>query len=74
MAKCKERKESIELSFLERKELIELEHKLKMEELTYIRKTEEIKHDLELQRIRIKTAEVRRTMDRKENWQNHNDK
>ena len=48
------------------KEIEELKHKFHMEELAYIRETEKIKHnnDMELQRIR--SAEIRKTLDRKE--------
>lgn len=58
--------------FLERKQLIELDrelskekHRMKMEEFAYLRESEKIKHDLELQRQRIKSAEIKRMQDRK---------
>jgi len=60
--------------FRERKSLIELQekldlkkHNLKMKEFEYIRNSEKIKHDLELERQRIKGAEIKRNMERKEN-------
>lgn len=47
--------------------IIELRHKLKMEELNYIRETERLKHSWELERQRIKTAEIRKNHERKAN-------
>lgn len=35
-------------------------HKLKMEALEYIRKTEKLKHDWEMERFRIRNAEQKR--------------
>lgn len=59
--------------FLERKELIELDrelsrekHEMRMEELNYIRATEKIKHEQDLERNRIKSAEIRKSQMRKE--------
>lgn len=46
-------------------ELEELKHKQKMEQLEYFRGTEKLRHLWELERIRIKTAEVRRHTERK---------
>lgn len=46
-------------------EFVKTKHKLKMVELEYIRQTEKIKHELELERGRIKGASIRRTLDRK---------
>ncbi|HEX9739636.1 MAG TPA: hypothetical protein VGA29_02580 [Ignavibacteriaceae bacterium] len=54
-----------ELSFEEQKELIEIEKKSKLEVLAYMRKTEELKHEWELQRSRIRTAEIRKSQMRK---------
>jgi hypothetical protein len=55
--------------FLEKKTLMDLgwerelqKHKLKMEELKFIRESEDIKHKLELERQRIKSAEIRKSM------------
>jgi hypothetical protein len=48
------------------KELIEYEHKLKMEQLKYIRETMKIHHQLDLERLRIKTAEIRKSQLRQE--------
>lgn len=59
--------------FLERKELIEIQadkdkqkHLFRMEELAYIRETEKISHNHELERGRIKSAEIRKMQERKE--------
>jgi hypothetical protein len=41
-------------------ELDEKRHQMKMEELRFIRETDKIRHDNELERQRIKTAEIRR--------------
>lgn len=53
--------------FQEKSELIKQEekfwikkHQMKMEELAYIRATEKMKHDWELERGRIKSAEIRK--------------
>lgn len=40
-------------------------HKMRMEELEYSRESEQVRHDHELMRGRIKTAEIRKSMDRK---------
>lgn len=60
--------------FLERSELIrldrenlELKHKFKMEELAFERENTKIFHEKELERIRIKSAEIRRSAERREN-------
>ena len=45
----------------------ELLHKLRMEELKYVRETERLKHEWELERQRIKSAEIRKTYERKAN-------
>lgn len=62
--------------FLERKELIELQakmdiekHKRSMEELEFRRKTDQLHHDQEMERQRIKTAEIKKMQQRKENHQ-----
>ena len=47
------------------KELIELKHKHEMEKAKYIRDTERMKHEWEMERQRIKTAEIRKNYDRK---------
>ncbi len=41
-------------------------HEMKMEELEYIRKTEEIHHDHEMSRQSIKTAEIKKAFERKQ--------
>jgi len=55
-----------------KKDLIDLKlendikrHKMRMEELTYARKTEEINHENSMTRQRIKSAEIKKTFDRK---------
>lgn len=55
--------------FLEKKKIIEMQkecdevgHKLRMAELEYKRQSEHIKHEQELTRGRIRTAEIRKTM------------
>jgi hypothetical protein len=40
-------------------------HEMKMEELRYIRETNKISHDNELERGRIKSAEIRKALERK---------
>lgn len=59
--------------FDERKSLIELQssydlkkHDLVMEELKYRRETDRLHHERELERGRIKTAEIRKAQDRRE--------
>jgi len=41
-------------------------HKMKMMELEYQRESEKIHHDHEMERQRIKSAEIRKTQERKE--------
>lgn len=41
-------------------------HKMKMEELAFIRESEKIHHDHEMERQRIKTAEIRKAFERKQ--------
>lgn len=48
----------------EKKDLIELRHKYKMEELAYERENAKLAHDLQLEVIRIKSAEIRRSQAR----------
>jgi len=55
-------KEKIEKMKLERDLLI---HKLRMEELQFIKDSEQIKHDHEMERQRIKSAEIRKMQERK---------
>jgi len=47
------------------KELIELEHKYKMEELEYQRESDRLHHEREMERGRIKSAEIRKMQMRK---------
>lgn len=51
------------------RELIEFKHKCKMEELAYERENARIFHENEKERIRIKSAEIKRTQERRE-WRN----
>ena len=44
-----------------RKELVELQHKLQMEELAYARETVRVRYGREKENIRIKTAEIRKS-------------
>jgi len=43
----------------------EYQHKCRMEQLEYIRETERLKHQWELERQRIKSAEIRKAHERK---------
>ena len=42
-----------------------IEHEQRMEQLAYIRETEKLKHQWELERMRIKSAEIRKAAERK---------
>jgi len=64
--------------FEEKKEILELQDKLdiahherKMKELEYARASDKIKHDLEMERQRIRSAEIQRTIARKEQSRQH---
>ena len=46
--------------FEQKKELIEFEKQAKLEVLKYIRDTERLKHEMNLERERIKSAEIRK--------------
>ena len=46
--------------FEQKKELIEFEKQAKLEVLKYIRDTERLKHEMGLERERIKSAEIRK--------------
>jgi len=59
--------------YLERKELIELQsqrdidkHARKMKELEYIRETDKLHHERDMERNRVKSAEIRKMQERKE--------
>lgn len=61
------------IKFNQRKELIKMEmdafivkHKIKMDELSYIRESDRIHHERELERGRIKSAEIRKTLAHKD--------
>ena len=47
--------------------LEEKTHKDRMEEAEFVRKTELLKHNWELERLRIKSAEIRKNFERKSN-------
>ena len=49
-----------ELTLDEHKELERIRHDNRMAELAYVRETEKIKHQYELERQRIKSAEIRK--------------
>lgn len=60
------------LEFTEKKILMEREfeisakkHEMRLRELTYLRETERLKHEWELERGRIKSAEIRKSQERK---------
>ena len=54
------------LEFEKKKEILELEHKLKMERLVFERESERQHHEHEMERQRIKTAEIRKSQMRRE--------
>lgn len=67
-----ENKSNPSQEFTERAKLVELDrqlsqekHQMRMEELTFIRETEYKKHEWELERGRIKSAEIRKSQERK---------
>jgi len=60
--------EAIKLEYKLKKQLIELQHKYAMEELEYTRKTNAIKHENMLEINRIRSAEIRKTLERKANF------
>jgi hypothetical protein len=49
-------------------ETIKLEHACKMEQLEFIRETERLKHEWEKERQRIKSAEIKRSLEQKGRW------
>ena len=49
-----------------RKELVELEKQSKMEHAKFVRETERLKHEWNLEEGRIKSAEIRKTQMRKQ--------
>jgi len=67
------KKESPSQDFLERKRFLELEekleevkHRMKMDELEFARESNRLFHERELERGRIKTAEIRKAFERKD--------
>ena len=59
MKESKEFKERKELALLQ--QILEKQkHDFKMEELTYQRESDKMHHERELERMRIKTAEIRK--------------
>ena len=72
----KNKKPSPSKEFLEKQKIAEMDlqnfkikHKLKMEELAYLRESDRLHHERELERGRIKTAEIRKNMMWKEDLQ-----
>lgn len=61
MSKIDEKRDLLKLQI----EMEEQRHKNKMEELKYMRETNMIAHEKELERNRIKSAEIRKTQLRK---------
>ena len=68
---AKNNKSNSTQEFLERKkmqnldlELSKKKHKMKMDELEYLRESNRLFHERELERGRIKTAEIRRSQER----------
>lgn len=49
------------------KDMLLLKHKFKMEEMAFERETNRLFHEMELERIRIKSAEIRKQFERKQN-------
>ena len=54
------------LTYEQEKEIIELKHKYKMEELEFERENSRRYHEQNLERMRIKTAEIRKSQMYKE--------
>lgn len=74
VAKTKKTIEENSREFLERKELIKLQrqadldrHKFKMEELEFSRESDRLFHEREMERNRIKSAEIRKAQERRAN-------
>lgn len=66
------------LTFKEQKELLELRHKnaeiehgFRMRELEMVRTTEVMKHERAMERQRIKSAEIRKSLLRKDAYKQH---
>jgi len=71
----KSKKEESSQYFIEKKELLELEmkmaelkHKMKMEDFAYCRESDRLHHERELERGRIKSAEIRKSQLRKHGY------
>jgi len=67
----KKKSDADSLEFLEKEKIIKLQtrfeenrHQMRMKELVYVRETEGLKHDMEKERNRIKSAEIRRAQQR----------
>jgi hypothetical protein len=56
------------LTYKQQKELIDLKHKNMMDELEYERESAKRYHDMAMERMRIKSAEIRKAQMRKEAW------
>ena len=59
-----------DMTYEERKELINLKHDLRMKELLYIRESEAIRHENNLSLHRIKRADQKRIIAERENFRN----
>ena len=75
MTAKKSKKEDSSQEFIEKKKLLELEkqnielkHKLYMDELIYYRENDRLHHERELERGRIKSAEIRKSQLRKHGY------
>jgi len=75
MTAKKSKKEDSSQEFIEKKKLLELEkqnielkHKLYMDELIYYRENDRLHHERELERGRIKSAEIRKSQMRKHGY------
>lgn len=58
----KEQKEILD----QKKKFFEFKHSLKMKELEFMRESDRLHHEREMERQRIKTAEIRKSQERKE--------
>jgi hypothetical protein len=65
-----------ELSKEDQEYLLSLKHKYHMEEMEYQRETERLKNEWEKERMRIKSAEIRKSQERRDNrnWIENNGK
>jgi len=68
----KQSKSSPSQEYLEKEKIINLDltvatekHKMKMEEFMYLRESDRLHHERDLERCRVKTAEIRKSQMRK---------